>query len=98
MPQANKSRYALLGLLSLKPMSGYELKKTIEQSTHHFWHEDFPQIYPMLKQLESEGLTVSRNEHQEGRPERHIYTLTEHGWETLRQWLSLPPVLQVERN
>jgi PadR family transcriptional regulator AphA len=98
MPQENKSRYAILGLLSLKPMSGYELKKMIEQSTHHFWHEHFPQIYPMLKQLEAENLTISHVEHNEGRPERHIYTLTEHGWDALRQWLALPPVLQIERN
>jgi PadR family transcriptional regulator, regulatory protein AphA len=98
MPQENKSRYAVLGLLSLKAMSGYEIKKMIEQSTHYFWHEHFPQIYPMLKQLEAEGLTTGHVEHREGRPERHIYTLTEQGWEALRQWLALPPVLQVERN
>jgi DNA-binding PadR family transcriptional regulator len=98
MPQENKSRYAILGLLSLKPQSGYELKKTVEQSTHYFWHEHFPQIYPMLKQLEAEGFTTSYAEHQEGRPERHIYTLTEQGWDALRQWLALPPASQVERN
>ncbi len=101
MPQENKSRYALLGLLSLYPTSGssgYELKKNIERSTHQFWRENFPQIYPMLKQLEAEGLTTSHTEQQDGRPERRIYALTERGWEALRQWLALPPVPQVERN
>jgi DNA-binding PadR family transcriptional regulator len=98
MPQENKSRYAILGLLSLQSMSGYELRKMVEQSTHSFWHEHFSQIYPMLKQLEAEGLTVSRAEQQERRPERHVYTLTEQGWEALRRWLEVPPVSQVERN
>jgi PadR family transcriptional regulator, regulatory protein AphA len=98
MPQENKSRYAILGLLSFKPMSGYELKKTVEKSTQFFWHEHFSQIYPMLKQLEAEGLTVSSVEQHDKRPERHVYTLTEQGREELRRWLEQPPVEQVERN
>jgi PadR family transcriptional regulator AphA len=94
----NKSRYALLGMLSLQPMSGYDLKKFTEGSTANFWQENYAQIYPMLRQLTEEGLTTSHVEKQEKRPERRIYALTEKGWDELRRWLTEPVELQVERN
>ncbi len=98
MSKENKSRYALLGALSIMPMSGYDLKKVIESSTSNFWTESYAQIYPMLKQLTQEGLAVSHTEKQEGRPERHIYSLTDQGWDVLRNWLAEPVERQVERN
>ena len=51
MSKENKSRYALLGMLSLQPMSGYDLKKFTEESTANFWQENYAQIYPILRQL-----------------------------------------------
>lgn len=98
MARENKSRYALLGLLSLHPMCSYDLKKLIERTTTHFWKEDIAQIYPMLKQLEAEGLAISTVERHEGRPERHIYALTDQGWEELRAWIAKPVAEQVKRN
>ena len=50
------SRFALLGLLALRPMSGYEIRKTIERSISNFWNESFGQIYPTLADLVAEGL------------------------------------------
>ncbi|GCE23299.1 hypothetical protein KDK_70990 [Dictyobacter kobayashii] len=88
----------MLGILSLAPMSGYDLKKMTSYSIGHFWNESYPQIYPMLKQLESEGLTTSIVERQEGKPDRRVYTLTDTGWEALRLWLGEPFEYQVERN
>jgi PadR family transcriptional regulator AphA len=87
MFKENKSRYAILGLLSVGPMSGYKLKKTIEISISNFWNESYGQIYPILKQLEREGLTTSRVETQEGRPDSYVHTLTDKGWGELRRWL-----------
>ncbi len=98
MSKENKSRYALLGMLSLIPMSGYDLKRSISYSIGNFWNESYPQIYPLLKQLAAEGLTTSQVEKTEGRPERHIYTLTEKGWQELRSWLAEPFEYQVQRN
>ena len=42
---------ALLGMLSLGPMSGYEIRQPIEESIGNFWRESFGQIYPTLKRL-----------------------------------------------
>jgi DNA-binding PadR family transcriptional regulator len=98
MGKESKSRYALLGMLSLAPLSGYDLKKLSEYSIGHFWNESYPQIYPMLKQLANEGLATSQVERQEGKPDRHVYTLTETGWDELSQWLIEPFESQIERN
>lgn len=99
MSKENKSKYALLGVLSLGSMSGYDLKKTIEESVGYFWKENYAQIYPMLKVLEHEGLAVGSTEKHEGKPDRRVYTITEHGKEVLKDWLVEPfGGMQVERN
>ncbi len=87
MAKENKSRYAILGMLTLGPASGYQIKKLMEQSTSNFWSESYGQIYPILKLLTEEGLTTSHTEKQEGKPERNIYTLTRQGKEELVNWL-----------
>jgi PadR family transcriptional regulator AphA len=97
MSKANKSRYALLGMLSLGSMTGYDLKKAITASIGYFWQEHYAQIYPMLKQLAREGLTTSHIEEQEGKPDRHVYALTDKGREELQRWLASPVEAQVIR-
>src|SRR5439155_265174 len=49
--RANTSRYAILGVLSRRAMSGYDVKKLIERSIAHFWNESHAQIYPILNPL-----------------------------------------------
>jgi DNA-binding PadR family transcriptional regulator len=98
MAKVNKSKYALLGILSICPGSGYDIKKFMEQSTSYLWSESYGQIYPILKQLVEEGLATSHTEKQEGRPERYVYTLTDKGLEELRHWLTEPIEHTVERN
>lgn len=90
MPAPAKSRYALLGALSIGPMSGYDMKQLFERSIGHFWHESYGQIYPMLKQLAAEGLVAQSTEQRSGRPDRHVYELTDAGWAALRAWVAAP--------
>ncbi len=97
MARETKSKYAVLGILSMGPMSGYEIKKTIEGSLGNFWSESYGQIYPILKGLVSEGLATSSTEVQVGRPNRHVYTITAAGQEELRRWLSRPVEHEVGR-
>ena len=98
MAKENKSKYAVMGVLSICPASGYDIKKFMECSTSNFWSESYGQIYPILKQLVEEGLAASHVEKQEGKPEKYIYTLTEQGKEGLRDWLSESVESGVERN
>ncbi len=98
MAKENKSKYAVMGVLSICPRSGYDIKKFMECSTSNFWNESYGQIYPILKQLVEEGLATRHVEKQEGKPEKYIYTLTEQGKEGLRDWLSESVEPGIERN
>lgn len=97
MARENKSRYAVLGILTFGPMSGYEIRKTIEGSLGNFWSESYGQIYPILKSLVSEGLATSQTEVQVGKPNRHIYTITDAGRNELIDWLRKPVEHEVGR-
>jgi PadR family transcriptional regulator, regulatory protein AphA len=77
--RSSSSREVLLGLLTVVPMSGYDLGQTIRTSVGFFWNESYGQIYPNLKTLAAEGLVTSKTERQKGRPDRHIYSITKEG-------------------
>lgn len=66
----------LLRLITMEPMWGYKIKKTLEAElgiklTHSA-------LYPSLKQLEKRGLIFSQRQHQQGR-NRKVYTATDKG-------------------
>ena len=92
---------ALLGLLSLKPMTGYEIKQMIESSIGNFWSESFGQIYPTLKRLETGGWIsaekMTKAEAAGGRASRR-YRITPLGCARLQAWLPVPARPQVPRN
>lgn len=87
-----------MGLLSLSPMSGYEIRKLIDESIGEFWTESFGQIYPTLKRLATAEMVTVKVEREEGRAERKVYTLTLKGEQRLREWLHVPAQEQVPRN
>jgi PadR family transcriptional regulator, regulatory protein AphA len=89
---------ALLGLLTLGPMSGYDIRQLIPRSIGHFWSESYGQIYPGLKQLAAAGLVEKKTERNKGKPDRHLYSITEDGREQLRGWLKVPVQEHVARN
>jgi PadR family transcriptional regulator AphA len=86
----NRTKYAVLGLLSLKPLSGYDIKKMTEHSIGFFWSENFGAIYPLLKDLEQNELATKSIEKQDGKPDRKVYTITDAGKKELEQWLCSP--------
>jgi len=81
-------KYILLGFLNYQPMTGYELKQTLDTSVSHFWHAHHSQIYTTLRQMEADGLVVSEFLHSEGQPDRRVYTLTDAGRAELSAWLN----------
>ncbi len=93
-----KSKYSILGMLSISPMSGYDIKKRIEESVSNFWTESYGQIYPILKSLVAEKLVTKTVERGSGKPDRHVYALTEKGRKELQRWLSEGVTPKVERN
>lgn len=97
MARGNKSRYAVLGLLTWCPMSGYDIRKTFELSVGNFWSESFGQIYPILRRLVEEKLAVRAVERKKGKPDRHVYSITKKGEAELSAWLAEPAEPHKER-
>lgn len=95
--KGNKSKYAILGILSLGPMSGYDIKKMFQKSVAKFWNESYGQIYPLLKTLVDEGFAVKSIEKQVSKPDRHVYAITDRGREELQRWLIEPVERQIGR-
>lgn len=98
MGKANKTKYAILGLLSYKPQSGYDLKKMTDRSIGFFWNESYGHIYPILKRLEQQKLLAREVKTGKGRPDRNIYRITAAGKRELREWLPVQPIDQPKRN
>ena len=86
MPKRVTSRFAILGLLTLKPMSGYDLKMFVDEAIRFFWNLSYGTIYPMLKRMENEGLVLRKNVSRENRPERSVFRLTGKGRRVLSKW------------
>src|SRR5262245_35793584 len=76
----------ILGLLSARPLSGYEIKAIVDRSTRFFWAASYGQIYPELRRLEAEGL-IEGEDAPNGARARRVYRLTEAGREALVDWL-----------
>lgn len=90
-PPVNPTEFAILGLLAESPRSGYDIKKEVEGRLSHFWSESFGHIYPMLRRLHARGLVEREVEEQVGRPDRHVYRITQSGRDELTNWFASPP-------
>jgi DNA-binding PadR family transcriptional regulator len=76
----------VLGMLSLGPRSGYDIKQVVDRSTRFFWAASYGQIYPELRRLENQGLIEGEDAPSGGRS-RRVYRLTKAGRDALREWL-----------
>lgn len=92
----NKTRYAILGVLCMKPCSGYDIKKFCDKTISHFWNENFGHIYPVLKQLLDEQMIILSGDDAGSR--RKIYCITEKGRDDFKEWLAQAPQMQPPRS
>ena len=83
-------KHAILGLLDIAPMSGYDLKKNFDASIAHFWTADQSQIYRTLSALVDSGLASVSVVEQSGKPNRNVHSITEAGRAELDDWLRSP--------
>ncbi len=90
MSRTNRTRYTILGCLTVEPMSGYDIKGFVDEVISHFWSESYGQIYPTLKALEEEEKIEGRREPGERGPDRIVYRITAAGREELAAWLREP--------
>jgi DNA-binding PadR family transcriptional regulator len=95
VPRSDQSQTAILGALSIAPMTGYALREAIRDTLGHFWSESFGQIYPALAELERNGL-IERREVASGGAGK--FGITAAGTARLRELLAEPPQASKPRN
>ena len=83
-------RYALLAILRVGPLSGYDLHKQFSQSVGHVWHAPDSQIYPELRKMQADGLIEGEEQVRGQRGMRRVYHVTEAGDLAYREWMASP--------
>lgn len=92
-------RTVILGLLSWKPSSGYDLKRVISDSDVFYWSGNNNQIYKSLLELQRDGFVTHQVQLQESLPAKKIYSITEQGLSELHQSLrSAPDVPEIHKS
>src|SRR6266511_1189113 len=71
--------FAVLGLLSLRDLSGYELAAFADQSLAYFWPMHRSLVYRELRRLEDGGYIAGTAVAQDRVPDKRVYRLTERG-------------------
>ncbi len=95
MARSSQTHLAVLGALSVEPMTGYAVRAAITQTLGHFWSESFGQIYPTLTELIARGEIRPT---EPGRTSGSRFELTAAGRTRLRELLAEPAAVSPPRN
>ncbi len=87
-----ETTYAVLGLLDMKPASGYDLAAFADQSLGYFWPISRTLVYRELDRLESLGWIRGEPVPQQRLPDKRVWSTTEDGRGALAGWLAQPAV------
>lgn len=91
--------HAILGFLSSRPRSGYDLKtRCFDIEAKAFWSADQAQIYRTLERLSGARLVSSSRRRQSGKPDRRIYEITQAGLDAFARWETVAVPLPVARD
>lgn len=80
-------KHGLLGLLTLRKSSGYDLSKLFQESLSYFWVANQSQIYRELDKMEEIGWVASSKVEQNARPNKRVYAITKEGNAELIRYL-----------
>lgn len=98
-PDLTTTSYAILGLLSLRSWTTYELAEQMQRALGRFWPRAESGIYREPKKLEAHGLARGTTEFVGDRA-RTRYTITAKGRRALADWVPTPgggPVIEFEQ-
>jgi DNA-binding PadR family transcriptional regulator len=88
--QLSTTSYAILGLLTLRSWSTYELAKQVQRSLGWFWPRAERKLYDEPKRLTASGYARSVRSMTGSRP-RTDYSVNARGRKALARWLDEPP-------
>jgi DNA-binding PadR family transcriptional regulator len=80
--------HLLLGLLSVGPQHGYDLKRAHDERLPQAKPLAFGQVYATLGRLERDGLVEQTGHDRDGGPDRTTYAITDAGRGKLGEWLA----------
>jgi len=83
-------RHLILGLLTRKPMSGYDIKRFLKSLGWLMSSPSFGSLYPALHALSQNGLVIEDSVSQQNKRSRKVYSITEAGKKALQECLSWP--------
>lgn len=96
--QPSPATYALLGLLVIRPWTGYELTEQAQRSLRYIWPTSEAHLYREQKRLVSLGWAKAHEE-SVGLRARTRYSITPAGRRAFRSWMETepaPPQFEVE--
>lgn len=79
----------ILGLLSKKDLTVYDIKIAMDKSISNFYSSSFGSINPAMKKLEKEQL-ISCDERVDKSRLKKVYSITEKGRSAYMDWISQP--------
>jgi len=86
--------YVVLGLLGVRPQSGYDIINYFSPAGTYSWSASPGSIYPVLKRLEKQGIIEGELEMERELRPRKVYRLSALGAELLDNWLrEVPKIL-----
>lgn len=83
-------RFLVLGLLSERPRTGYDIKKHVNVMLSAVTNASYGTLYPTLHKLLLEGAVKVDEIPQKGRPSKKVYSITKIGQKELEGWLQKP--------
>jgi len=86
--KGGRTKFAILSLLRLGPLTGAEIKEYCQSRFGQFWSESYGQIYPALKMLCDQGLIRKADDNELGKFKK--YEIQAAGRAFLREWLEMP--------
>jgi DNA-binding PadR family transcriptional regulator len=81
---------AILGLISQRPLTGYDIRKVFATTPMGHFSSSPGAIYPALKRIEDAGWVRGRAGQGKTHRQRMLYEITPGGLEVIRQHLSRP--------
>jgi len=84
-------KYLILGLLAQNPMTGYDMRKHVQDVLSVVTNASYGSLYPILHKLLEEEAVQMDEVAQEGRPAKKIYRITQKGAKELQAWLKQAP-------
>lgn len=81
-------KHGILGLLNYGSMTGYDIMLTFRNSLNYLWNAQTSQIYRELQTLKKNGWVSDMSIHQEGKPDKNLFSITESGKNELKRWLT----------